>query len=58
MSSERERNPNKNAGKEIERKSIFFFDLVPNANDVYVVGLSDLVFRAFSTAITKWFLIP
>ena len=58
MSSERERNPNKNVGREIEKKSIYFFDLVPNANGVYVVGRSDPVFRAFNTTILKWLLIP
>ena len=56
----RERNPNKNLGKEIEKKAYIyiFLDLVPNATGIYVVGLYDLVFRAFNTAISKWLFIP
>ena len=57
---ERQQCPDKNVGKEIEKKALMFLDLhvVPSANGVYVVGLSDLVFRAFNTAISKWLFIP
>ena len=37
--------------RNIKKEHIFYFDLVPNANGVYVVDLSDLMFRAFNTAI-------
>ena len=60
MSSKRKKSEQKFRKRNRKKKAYIyiFFDLVPNATGIYVVGLYDLVFRAFNTAISKWLFIP